>query len=111
MYGSKRTQHARHVVIGSDPRNSLLACKLPLACELPLTYAYFLWLLYTMESPLMMLVHALLIAVILYLVMFYGLRQADAVAQARSMLIGAVVLIYMLLFGHGLPTSMRHSML
>lgn len=64
-----------------------------------------------METPLMMLVHALLIAVILYLVMVYGLRQADAVAQARSMMIGAVVLIYMLLFGHDLPRSMRHSML
>lgn len=59
----------------------------------------------------MMLVHALLIAVILYLVMVYGLRQANAIAQARSMMIGAVVLIYMLLFGHGLPRSLRHSML
>jgi hypothetical protein len=59
----------------------------------------------------MMLVHALLIAVIFYLVMVYGLRQADAVAQARSMMIGAAVLVYMLLFGHGLPTSMRQSML
>jgi hypothetical protein len=43
--------------------------------------------------------------------MVYGLRQADAIAQARSMMIGAVVLIYMLLFGHGLPMSMRRSML
>ena len=64
-----------------------------------------------METPLMMLVHALLIAVILYLVMVYGLRQADAIAQARSMMIGSIVLIYMLLFGHGFPMSMRHSML
>ena len=64
-----------------------------------------------METPLMMLVHALLIAAILYLVMVYGLHQADATAQARSMMIGAVVLIYMLLFGHSLPTSMRYNML
>jgi len=64
-----------------------------------------------METPFMMLIHALLIAVILYLVMIYGLHQADAIAQARSMMIGAVVLIYMLLFGHSFPMSMRHSML
>lgn len=64
-----------------------------------------------METPFMMLVHALLIAVIFYLIMVYALHQADSTAQARSMMIGAVVLIYMLLFGHGLPMSMRHSML
>ena len=64
-----------------------------------------------METPFTMLIHALLIAVSLYLVMVYGLHQADAIAQARSMMIGAVVLIYMLLFGHGFPMSMRHSML
>lgn len=64
-----------------------------------------------METPVTMLIHALLIAVILYLVMVYGLHQADAIAQARSMMIGAVVLIYMLMFGHGFPMSMRHSML
>ena len=64
-----------------------------------------------METPLMMLVHALLIAAILYLVMVYGLQQTDTIAQARSMMIGAVVLIYMLLFGHSLPTSMRYNML
>jgi hypothetical protein len=64
-----------------------------------------------METPFTMLIHALLIAIILYLVMVYGLHQADAIAQARSMMIGAVVLIYMLLFGHGFPMSMRHSML
>jgi len=43
--------------------------------------------------------------------MVYGLHQADSTAQARSMMIGAVVLIYMLLFGHALPTSMRYNML
>jgi hypothetical protein len=64
-----------------------------------------------METPFMMLVHALLIAVIFYLVMVYALHQADSTAQARSMMIGAVVLIYMLLFGHALPTSMRYNML
>lgn len=58
-----------------------------------------------------MLVHALLIAASLYLVMVYGLHQADERAQARSMMIGAVVLIYMLLFGHSFPMSMRRSML
>ena len=58
-----------------------------------------------------MLLHGVLIAIILYLLMFYGLRQSDAVAQARSIFLGAIIVIYMLLFGHGLPVSLKHSML
>ena len=51
----------------------------------------------------MMLVHAVIIGLILYLIMLFGLKQSAQVAENRSLLIAAVVLIYMLLFGHGLP--------
>jgi hypothetical protein len=55
----------------------------------------------------MMVVHALIIGVILYAAMVFGLGQQSGVAERRSILIAAGVLIYMVLFGHGLPTKMN----
>ena len=57
-----------------------------------------------MEDGLTMLWHSAVIGVVLYLIMVFALGQSDSVAQNRSILLAAVVLIYMLLFGHGLPT-------
>lgn len=57
-----------------------------------------------MERGLIMYLHAIIIGLILYILMVYLLGQKTAVAEDRSILIAAVVLIYMLLFGHGLPT-------
>jgi hypothetical protein len=54
----------------------------------------------------MMIVHSLVIGIIVYAVMM-GLKQPNEVAQRRSILIGAFVLIYMILFGHGLPTKLN----
>jgi len=56
-----------------------------------------------MERGLMMLLHSLLIGLFLYILMVFLLGQRPSVAEDRSILIGAMVLIYMLLFGHGLP--------
>ena len=56
-----------------------------------------------MESHWMMLIHSVIIGLILYLIMLFGLKQPAQVAENRSLLIAAVALIYMLLFGHGLP--------
>ena len=55
----------------------------------------------------MMVVHALIIGVILYAAMVFGLGQQSGVAERRSILIAAGVLICMVLFGHGLPTKMN----
>jgi hypothetical protein len=63
-----------------------------------------------MESGRMMLVHSLVIGVLLYLFMLFVLGQKQAVAENRSILLGALVLIYMILFGHGLPTSINKSL-
>jgi hypothetical protein len=35
--------------------------------------------------------------------MKFGLKQSQTMALNRSILIGAIALIYMILFGHGLP--------
>jgi hypothetical protein len=51
----------------------------------------------------MMLLHAVIIGVVLYVVMVFALRQSKSVALNRSMIAAAVVLIYMLVFGHRLP--------
>ena len=56
-----------------------------------------------MERGLMMLLHSVIIGLVLYLIMLLGLKQSADVAETRSILIAAVALIYMLLFGHGLP--------
>jgi hypothetical protein len=54
-----------------------------------------------------MLTHAVAIGVVLYVVMVYGLKQDTLVAENRSILIAAAVLIYMVLYGHGMPTKMN----
>ena len=51
----------------------------------------------------MMVLHSLLIGIVVYLGMVYGLQQSPMVAENRSVVIGAVVLLYMVVFGHGLP--------
>ncbi len=58
----------------------------------------------------MMLLHSVVIGIVLYLIMFYVLGQKQEVAENRSILLGALVLIYMILFGHGLPTSINKSL-
>jgi hypothetical protein len=60
-----------------------------------------------MESAISHLFHAFIIAVILYLLMRFGLRQSQTMAMNRSILIAAVALVYMILFGHGLPTHIN----
>lgn len=60
-----------------------------------------------MESPLVMLLHAALIAVVLYLVMVYGLKQANRVALSRSTVLGLLVALYMVLFGHTMPPKIN----
>ena len=51
----------------------------------------------------MMVLHSLLIGIVIYFGMVYGLQQSPMVAENRSVVIGAVILIYMVVFGHGLP--------
>jgi hypothetical protein len=62
-----------------------------------------------MESGLTMLMHSAIIGIILYIVMVYVLKQRQAVAENRSLLLAAVTLIYMILFGHGLPTNINRD--
>ena len=63
-----------------------------------------------MERPLMMVLHSVVIALILYIFMVYALNQNYMVAETRSVFIGAIVLLYMLMFGHALPGKINNML-
>ena len=56
-----------------------------------------------------MFFHSAIIALVLYFLMTMGLKQSQAMAEDRSILIGALVLAYMILFGHGLPVAVNSN--
>ena len=58
----------------------------------------------------MMLVHAIIIGILLYIFMIFILGQRQSVAENRSILLAALILVYMILFGHGLPRSMNTNL-
>ena len=60
-----------------------------------------------MERGLTMFLHSAIIAVVLYFIMTLGLGQANTIAENRSILVGSCILIYMILFGHNLPTKLN----
>jgi len=63
-----------------------------------------------MERGRTMLLHSLVVGILLYLFMVYVLGQSSGMAENRSILLAAVVLIYMILFGHRLPFSLNRSL-
>jgi hypothetical protein len=67
-------------------------------------------MLYKMESGRMMILHSAIIGVLLYLAMVFLLGQKQSVAENRSILLASLVLAYMILFGHGLPTSINKDL-
>jgi len=58
----------------------------------------------------MMLLHSLIIGILLYIFMIYILGQKQIVSENRSILLAALILVYMILFGHGLPTSINKNL-
>jgi hypothetical protein len=64
-----------------------------------------------METGRMMLLHSAIIGIVLYLFMVYVLGQRAAVAENRSLVLAALVLVYMIMFGHGLPTSINKDLM
>jgi hypothetical protein len=63
-----------------------------------------------MEKGRMMLLHSVIIGIFLYLLMVFLLGQNQNVAENRSILLAALILVYMILFGHGLPTSINKNL-
>ena len=63
-----------------------------------------------MENGRMMILHSAIIGILLYVFMVFILHQEQIVAETRSILLTAVILMYMILFGHGLPTSINKNL-
>jgi hypothetical protein len=57
-----------------------------------------------------MLLHAILIGIVLYALMVFILGQHPHIAENRSILIASIVLIYMIVFGHGLPRAINKQL-
>jgi hypothetical protein len=62
-----------------------------------------------MENGRMMLLHSIIIGLLLYVFMIFILGQKQAVAENRSILFASFILIYMIIFGHGLPISINKN--
>ena len=63
-----------------------------------------------MENGRMMVLHSAIIGILLYLFMIFILCQNQIVAENRSILLAALILMYMILFGHGLPSSINKNL-
>ena len=63
-----------------------------------------------MEKGRMMLLHSVIIGVLLYVFMIFILGQRQSVAENRSILLAGLILVYMILFGHGLPTAINPNL-
>ena len=64
-----------------------------------------------MESGLTMLLHSVIIGLVLFVVMVYLLKQKQDVAIDRTLVISGLVLVYMVVFGHGLPTKVNKNLM
>jgi hypothetical protein len=56
-----------------------------------------------LSFELNMLIHSIVIAFLLYLILHFWMNYSRVVAQKYSIIVGIIVLIYMLVFGHQLP--------
>ena len=63
-----------------------------------------------MEKGRTMLLHSVIIGILLYIFMIFMLGQRQDVAENRSILLAALILVYMILFGHGLPRSINTNL-
>jgi hypothetical protein len=58
-----------------------------------------------MENGTSHVLHAIILTSLLYAIMHYVCKQSSNIAIDRSILIGTVVLLYMILYGHQFPPT------
>ena len=56
-----------------------------------------------MKQILKHVMHAVIIAIVLFFIMVHFFGQSQGMACGRSIIIASLVLIYMVLFGHSFP--------
>ena len=64
----------------------------------------------TYERGSIMLAHSAMIGIVIYIMMRYLFNQSSFIAEDRSIVIAAFVLIYMVMFGHGMPTQLNKNL-
>jgi hypothetical protein len=64
-----------------------------------------------MKGSMEHILHSVILGVVLYLGMVYGLGQSQEMACSRSTVIAAVALIYMVMYGHSFPPGKINSAL
>lgn len=62
------------------------------------------------NCPTIMLFICIIIAIVLFLVMRYLLKQSYPMAITRSALIATIVMLYLVLFGYALPTKFNKNL-
>ena len=62
-----------------------------------------------MERGIIMVVHSIIIGILIYLAMIYGFKQTVLIAEDRSIFYASLILIYMILYGHGLPMNINKN--
>lgn len=62
------------------------------------------------ERGLTMLLHSAVISIVIFLIMKYGLKKDLKNSENTSLLFGSIILIYMILFGHGLPNKINKNL-
>jgi ABC-type phosphate transport system permease subunit len=62
------------------------------------------------ERGLMHLLHSVVIGVVLYLALVYGVKWSAGKSENMSVLVGGLALVYMVMFGHGLPTKINSNL-
>ena len=62
------------------------------------------------ERGFMHLLHSVVIGVVLYLALVYGLKWSAGKSENMSVLVGGLALVYMVMFGHGLPTKINSNL-
>ena len=62
------------------------------------------------DRGVVMLAYSVMIGIAIYMMMRYIFNQPALVAEDRSIVIGAFVLIYMVMFGHGMPGQMNRNL-
>lgn len=56
------------------------------------------------ETSLNMVMHAFLIAVVVYLLLVYAMKKQNEPSIDKAILAGGLALVYMVMFGHKLPS-------
>ena len=62
------------------------------------------------ERGAIMLAHSAMIGIVIYMMMRFLFNQPSLVAEDRSIVIASFVLIYMVMFGHGMPNQLNKNL-